>query len=1163
MTAPLSPAQATFLSLVPADGSSIGNGALRAALGWDEATYAGIRDGLVAAGLLEKGRGRGGSVRRTSARAGADAAGTSGSASPAPTGASAELFAPEEIETVVPELERARRAALEAAVPKRDKAAPPAAPITDHRFAQATRKNLPAAGDALGKVDDPAKITYAYDPHRSPVLRFQEDIVGLRALLDEARRRPLTSEETARLAALLEAPQPWLEWTGKRETPDFTVEPVALHIHERVSAQAILKAVRREDIQRDLFAEAQQSAREARAYYQHDVAWANRLITGDSLQVMTSLARREGLAGQVQMIYVDPPYGIKFSSNWQNEVGKRDVKDKDEDLSREPEMIRAYRDTWTLGVHSYLAYLKQRLIVARELLKDSGSIFVQISDENLHRVRAVLDEVFGAENFCNEIKFTKTSSSTADYLSSVADYIIFYAKDRSQLKYRALYLQKGNAAEDGSAYSSLLFPTGERRRMNSSERNGEAKLPASASVFRIDNFQSQSLGREKGEGAACWFPVPYRGTDWRPSDKGRWKTNEEGMVRLSRAERFDATDSGLYYLRKLEDFPVKPLNDFWTDTSIAGFASDKVYVVQTATKIIERCMLMTTDPGDLVLDPTCGSGTTAYVAEQWGRRWITIDSSRVAVAIARQRLLTACYDTYKTKDPAAGVDPGAPQNPAHGFFYKTVPHITLKSIAQNKGLDPIFARHEPILAARLAELNAALATVPSALLGRLVAKLQAKVGTEGARAVTDADLRRWLLPSTPVSLIDFGTATQRRDWQAAIPGSANPQSAVHNPQWREWEVPFDTDPDWPAPLAAALTAYRTAWRAKMDEVNAAIAANAEQEELVDQPEIVRGVARVAGPFTVESMRPPEASLKGEPEDAGSGPIGGAPDDLETFETTTAPERDVANAASHIDRMLDLLQHDGLTFTGNKHVAFTQLDRIESSFLHAEGEFQAEDAQPHRVAIVIGPEFGSVTSYQVEAALRDAYRRGYDDIVFAGFSFDAMAQEVVDAENERLQGRMRLHLAMIRPDVGMGDLLKKTQKVEQIFTVFGQPRTRLESRAGELVIHMEGVDLYDPVANALQATGADKVAAWFLDTDYDGKVFCICQAFFPDKTAWEKLSRALKTSVSEGAFEALGGTTSLPFQPGPRHCVAVKVIDPRGNEVMRVHRLDGKFGTRES
>jgi adenine-specific DNA-methyltransferase len=608
------------------------------------------------------------------------------------------------------------------------------------------------------------------------------------------------------------------------------------------------------------------------------------------------------------------------------------------------------------------------------------------------------------------------------------------------------------------------------------------------------------------------------------------------------------------YLRYHDDAPGFPMTSLWDDTQ-SGSGMDKIYVVQTNTKVIERCMLMTTGPGDLVLDPTCGSGTTAFVSEQWGRRWITIDSSRVAVAIARQRLLTACYEAYKTKDPKAGVDSSAPQNPAHGFYYKTVPHITLKSIAQNKGLDSIFAKHEPIVAARLIELNAALAALAapqaSALHQKLVAKLLAKHINEGASSVTDADCRRHLVPGTDPQLIQPGkklTVKQAEGYRADIP----PTGA-----WREWEVPFDNDSDWPAPLAAALTNYRAAWRAKMDEVNAAIAASAEQDELVDHPDTVRGVVRVAGPFTVESMRPPETSLKGEADEPAS-PIGGVPGDLNAFESTSAPERDVTNAASHVERMLDLLKHDGLTFTGNKHVAFTQLDTIESSFLHADGEFQAEDGKPHRVAVVIGPEFGSVTSFQVDNALRAAHRRGYDDLVFAGFSFDATAQETIQAYNDEPRAEVRLHMAQIRPDVGMKDLLKKTQKVEQIFTVFGQPRTRVEAKAGELVVHMDGVDLYDPVANALQATSAGKVAAWFIDTDYDGKVFCICQAFFPDKSAWEKLARALKTCLAEEAFEALSSTISLPFKPGPRQCVAVKVIDPRGNEVMRVHRLDGNY-----
>lgn len=416
--------------------------------------------------------------------------------------------------------------------------------------------------------------------------------------------------------------------------------------------------------------------------------------------------------------------------------------------------------------------------------------------------------------------------------------------------------------------------------------------------------------------------------------------------------------------------------------------------------------------------------------------------------------------------------------------------------------------------------------------------------------MTDADQRRWLLPGTDPQLIPIQkggpTATQARDLRAAIPPEAH---------WREWAVPFDPDPDWPAPLREALTAYRTAWRAKMDEVNAGISANAEQEDLVDQPEVVRGVVRVSGPFTVESIRPPENGP--EPET----PIGGAPEELETFDVE-AKAIASGNAGSHIDRMLDLLRHDGITFLGNKHVKVDPLQRIESSFLHAEGEFvSADDGKTHRVAVVIGPELGSVPGFLVEQAMRHCYKRGYDDLVVAGFSFDAMAQEAIQDNNDDKHTDLRIHMAQIRPDVTMGDLLKKSAVSAQIFTVFGQPRTRLAPAGGdEWQVHMEGVDIYDPVKNSIEATNAGKVAAWFVDTDYDGKVFCICQAFFPDKSAWEKLARALKGSIDERAFQLLSGTVSLPFKPGERQTVAVKVIDPRGNEVMRVHRLGAvKYG----
>lgn len=1020
--------------------------------------------------------------------------------------------------------------------------------ITEFKYPDATRKHLPPAGSPPGdRVAEQPAVRFAYDPHRTPVLRFNEGVSRAKELLEKSTRTTLTRAEATELAKMVEAPQPWLEWAGKREQTLFEVEPVALHIHERVSAQAILRAVQHEEAQRDFFAEPDLPRNEARAYYQQDVDWTNRLIVGDSLQVMTSLARREGLAGKVQMIYIDPPYGIKFSSNWQNEVGDLDVQDKDEDLSREPEMIKAYRDTWTLGVHSYLTYLKQRLILARELLTDSGSVFVQISDENLHRVRAVMDEVFETKNFIVVFTFTKKGSQTGEFVPPVNEHIIWFSKSRELALKRFNRLYKYRPPEEAEGFGQWELTTGEQ--IPASDAARRAISIADAAPYSSNALFSQKPGPND--------LVELRGKRF-PSGGNSWKIAPASVSRVANAERVLFTEKRVRFKRFASDFEAIALHNVWTD--LAG-TSDKRYVVQTNPRIIERCMLMTTNPGDLVLDPTCGSGTTAFVAEQWGRRWITTDSSRVAIAVARQRLLTACFDTYKTRDPSAGADPNYPQNPASGFFYKTVPHITLKSIAQNKGLDVIFAKHAPVLSATLDKLNAALMPVTDELRRSLVTKLISKIRTGGIRTITEADQRRWLLPGTDPQLIQIQrggpTAKQTADLRASVPSDT---------KWREWEVPFDIDPDWPQPLQSALTEYRQAWRAKMDEVDAAIAANAEQEELVDQPEILRGVVRVSGPFTVESIRPAENSPELPSDES---PIVGAPEESEMiFDTSDTTLTNVSNAASHIERslayvkdhigeMLKLMASDGITFLGNKHMQLARLERIESSFLHAEGEIV--NGETRRVAVVIGPEFGSVPSFLVEEAMRFAYRRGYDDLVVAGFSFDAMAQEKMQENNDDPSASLRVHMAQIRPDVSMGDLLKKTQVTSQIFTVFGQPRTKLlHAKGEEWNVHMEGVDIYDPVKNSIDATTAGKVAAWFVDTDYDGKVFCICQAFFPDKDAWEKLGRALKGSLDERAFDALTGTVSLPFKAGPRKTVAVKVIDPRGNEVMRVHRLGGSL-----
>jgi adenine-specific DNA-methyltransferase len=973
------------------------------------------------------------------------------------------------------------------------------------------RPNIPPAKIAgEGVVPPVPRARYSYSPHLPPVLRF--DPTGQASRLPElvaaAGHRPLRPEEQKLLAEALRIDQPWLEWAGKREQHDkgfVEVDPVALHIHERVSAQAILRTALREEIQRDLFADPQLPYQQAVQFYRYDVDWANRLVLGDCLEVMSSLARRENLASKVQMIYMDPPYGIKFSSNFQAEIGRREVKEKERDLTRESEMVRAYRDTWKLGVHSYLAYLRDRLIVARDLLAESGSIFVQISDENLHRVRALLDEVFGDANFVSLLTVKKTGGMGEGLIDNVTDYLLWYCRDRSQVKYRRLYMPKVLDEGVGQRYSRVELIDGQVRPIRDVEAEDPTRLPTGARVFLGGPMTSQTASQ------STVFDLILNGRRI-PVRKGGWKTNQEGMIRLDAAGRLLPTRDFVNFKIHYDDFPAVSLGNLWADT-MGTAEQNKVYVVQTTTKVVQRCLLMTTDPGDLVLDPTCGSGTTAYVAEQWGRRWITIDTSRVAIAIARQRLLTTRFEHYKTM---GGSDNGS-ENPGTGFEYKKVPHITLKSIAQNTNLDPIFAKHEPILEERLKAANAALVKVMDDLRARQATKLTNKQKTEGKRAITDADRRRWELPKK-------------------------------GQRWEHWHVPFDTDPDWPKELQDAVTAYRKAWRTKMDEVNACIQANAEQEELVDQPEVVKGVVRVSGPFTVEGVRPAELSLDGD------GLFGGAPDTARAEDDT--PSAEPQNVRAYLTRMVQALRTDGVTFLNNKQRKFARLEPLfeasTGSVVHAEGAWEGNGAgDQHAVAVGFGPQYGPVTAEQVEALIRASRR--YDDLVIAGFSFDAAASAVIQ---EAVHPKLRIHQAYIRPDLnpGMDGLLKDSPK-SQLFTVFGQPEVVVKpATGGEFVCVLKGVDIYDPIENVVRSSGADKVAAWFLDSDYDGRCFCITQAFFPDQDAWEKIAKALGSSADLEAFDAFKGTNSLPFKAGKHRRVAVKVIDPRGNEVMAVQSL---------
>ncbi len=487
---------------------------------------------------------------------------------------------------------------------------------------------------------------------------------------------------------------PELYWLGKYrndDSADVRIDTRSLYVHEDIQPEMLIRRLyrlreQRADNQPLLFSEeelgkniVEDELERVCEYYKHPMQWKNRLIQGDSLLVMNSLLQREGMAGKVQCVYIDPPYGIKFGSNWQMKLNDRNVKDNDDSVSGEPEMIKAFRDTWELGIHSYLSYLRDRLVTARELLHHSGSCFVQISDENVHLVRNLMDEVFGSENFVSQIVYQKTTSagSPAELLApaSVCDYIVWYAKDKGNLKYRKLLLDKEWDGVGGSAYNLIELADGQRMTIKQYEQEVGTKFkyserPKGARVFRYDNLVSQH-GVDKTR-----YSVEFNGKVYNVKAPKVWRTSEQGMKRLIALNRVTTSgDEGLSYIRYFEDYPAIELNGLWTDVS-SSLGGDKLYVVQSGLKPIQRCLLMTTDPGDLVLDPTCGSGTTAYVAEQWGRRWITIDTSRIALNIAKRRLTSALFPYYELADERN-------RDVRQGFKYKTVPHITLKSLANN------------------------------------------------------------------------------------------------------------------------------------------------------------------------------------------------------------------------------------------------------------------------------------------------------------------------------------------------------------------------------------------------------------------------------------------------------------------------------------------------
>ena len=862
----------------------------------------------------------------------------------------------------------------------------------DHRDKE--RLNNPPVGMVTPETDqDAGRRRYAYDPHLDPQL----------------------------------------QWAGKAEHTSFEVPTVSLHVHERIDPRTIIEATRKRNgngapVQASLFElpEENPPVRNAIEFYQHRHNWTNRLVAGDSLLVMNSLLEKEGMAGKVQMVYIDPPYGIRYGSNFQPFVNQRDVRDgRDEDLTQEPETIRAFRDTWELGIHSYLSYLRDRLLLARELLAESGSCFVQIGDEHLHTVRCVADEIFGPDNFVSLVPFSKTTGFSSVRLANVTDYLLWYAKDKDRIKFRHLYREKRAGEQGATVYRPLK---------SWAIKNKEHLLGGDYSerLATLDQLTSQGAPSSPQE------PLLFEGEEFRPPAGLHWKTTIEGMKRLYQQKRIALSGSSLRYVRYLDDFPVYPINNLWQDTGTGQFTESKVYVVQTNTKVIERCILMATDPGDLVFDPTCGSGTTAYIAEQWGRRWITCDTSRVAVSLAKQRLMTTLYDYYELAHPDEGV--------GSGFKYKTVPHISLGSIANNPDI------------------------------------------REGMTQV---------------------------------------------------------------------------------EIDKAIARHAPQETLYDQPLVDTGKKRVTGPFSVEAV--PAPAVK---------PI----DDMEQpdpmpADATAAHSGETLRQADWRDELLKT----GIRGKAGQFIRFARLEPLPGCrYLHVDGESMPNDDGPksvsepgpasarQRIVVSFGPDHAPLEQRQVNQALQEAQTLVPQPkvIVFAAFQFDPEAAKDIDETN---WPGLTLLKAQMNADL-LTDDLKKKRASNESFWLIGQPDVQVARRtsgsvaggpgsasdSGQIQVSVQGFDYYNTKTGDVESGGQDKIAMWMLDTDYDGRSLYPRQVFFPmagSDDGWARLARNLKAEIDEELIDAYRGTTSLPFEPGEHRRIAVKIVDDRGIESLKVMALD--------
>ena len=934
---------------------------------------------------------------------------------------------------------------------------------------------------------------------------------------------------------------PQLVWRGKDEQDwsDLVVQAPPLFIQEKVHPKVLIDDLQRRsqereqaaDEQLDLFADfnglPDDNARTE--FYRHDANWSNRMILGDSLQVMASLAEREGLRGKVQCIYLDPPYGIKFNSNFQWSTTSRDVRDgKAEHITREPEQVKAFRDTWRDGIHSYLTYLRDRLTVARDLLTESGSIFVQIGDDNVHRVRALMDEVFGDVNFISLISFKTSIGLGSEYLDNTSNFLLWYCKDVEQAKYRSLFRLLIPWEEGATRYKMVRSLNLQERRVTSDEFRGIVPLPSKSRIFRDQGFTSRSASR------TTLFPVTFQGNQYRPT-AGGWRTSERGMQRAIRADRALKTGRTISFRKYFDDFGALQLDNFWVDVSggITSRADPKIYVVQTSTRIIQRCLLMTTDPGDLVLDPTCGSGTTPYVAEQWGRRWITIDTSRVALALARSRLMGARYPYYLLADSPAGRDKEAElahtvrsESPTggdirQGLVYERVPHVTLKAIANNAEIDVIWERWQETLEPLRAELNGALGHTWK----------EWEIPREAGDPWPQAAATAWKRLQTAQS------DAQKADALLVLNSALRRTYPAH-------EVPDQPRDSWDAGPTELHRRWWEARIARQKEIDASIATKADFEYLYDKPYEDRGIVRVAGPFTVESLAPHRTLGVDENDEL--------IDHLAESKTGYDGQQDFATM---------ILEHLNTSGVQQAHredrISFTALTPWPGHFICAEGRYIEGDADTgteRRAGIFIGPEFGTVTRPDLVAAAREAADADYDVLIACAFSYEAHASEFSKL------GRIPVLKARMNADLHMAGDLKNTGK-GNLFVIFGEPDIEIlpvqdnGAKAGQIQVKVNGVDVFHPNTGEIRSDGPDGIACWFVDTDYNEESFFVRHAYFLGANdPYKALKTTLKAEIDQDAWETLHSDTSRPFDRPASGRIAVKVINHLGDEVMKVFRV---------